>query len=253
MPTASTPHCRQVFRTPTFLKSLADLKIKAKEADDIVHFVATNAQSGTVEHRQLGFVLKRLPWDRQLWVQYLEDSSRNIYLLAMTDEDIGPRPPKKNERLTRILDRLWVAAAVRGVEWLGGLLRGLTSTPRRSSVHRINADSQLWVDSPEDGLPARADIGEPMRLNNSGTFYLAGAHTHSTTLDSRREMHQSDLLETSDFQKSSIFYLENRRSPIDNKINRVVLLPKGISRNDANLELRTMWLQPASRKSDSAR
>ena len=140
MPTASNPHCRRIFRTPTFLKSLEELKIGPKEADDIVYFVAGNAQSGTIEHRQLGFLLKRLPWKPQLWVQFLDDGANNIYLLAMTDEDAGPRPPSKTERLTRILDRLWVAAAVKGAEWLAHLLRGLTSTTRRSPAARARAE-----------------------------------------------------------------------------------------------------------------
>lgn len=143
MPTASNPHCRRIFRTPTFLKSLEELKIGPKEADDIVYFIAGNAQSGTVEHRQLGFLLKRLPWKPQLWVQFLDDGANNIYLLAMTDEDAGPRPPSKTDRLTRILDRLWVAATVKGIEWLAHLLRGLTNTTLRSPATRPKADRPI--------------------------------------------------------------------------------------------------------------
>ena len=143
MSTAANPYCRRIFRTPTFLKSLEEWKVGPKEADDITHFVASNAQSGTIEHRQMGFVLKRLPWKPQLWVQFLEDDASNVYLLTMTDEEASPRPPTKKARLARVLDRLWVAAAVKGAEWLAHLLRGLTQTTRQPSAHRLKSASSL--------------------------------------------------------------------------------------------------------------
>jgi len=147
MSTVANPACRRIFRTPTYLKSLIELRIEPKEADDISHFVAANAQSGTIEHRQMGFVLKRLPWKPQLWVQFLEDDSSNIYLLAMTDEEAGPQPPTKKARLARVLDRLWVAAAVKGAEWLVHLLRGLTQIGHSSRAQRLKASRLLAVPS----------------------------------------------------------------------------------------------------------
>ena len=182
MPTAFNPHCYRIFRTPTFLTSLEELKIGAKEADDIVYFVAGNAQSGTIEHRQLGFLLKRLPWKPQLWVQFLDDGANNIYLLAMTDQDAGPRPPSKTERLTRVLDRLWVAAAVRGAEWLAHLLRGLTSAARRSPAAHAKAEGPPGL-ALEFCSSQRGPVGSLIGFQELKTAYSAGIFIHQTYLD----------------------------------------------------------------------
>jgi hypothetical protein len=178
MSTAANPACRRIFRTPTFVKSLSELKIGPKEADDITHFVATNAQSGTIEHRQMGFVLKRLPWKPQLWVQFLEDDNSNIYLLTMTDEEAGPRPPTKKARLARVLDRLWVAAAVKGAEWLAHVLRGLTQIGHRSPTQRLR-DSRFVAVAVSGGLTDNAGTAAPaVEYERFNTAFSSGVHLH---------------------------------------------------------------------------